>query len=78
MRSRFLGAPDTVRCTPDSPVNYSAAAWKIPEGGEFALESSGAPDTVRCTPDSPVFPDQRAFGCHFAPLWNPKLGLFFG
>jgi hypothetical protein len=23
---RFVGAPDTVRCTPDSPVNYSALA----------------------------------------------------
>jgi hypothetical protein len=22
----FLGAPDTVRCTPDSPVNYSGVA----------------------------------------------------
>jgi hypothetical protein len=40
--------------------------------------SGGAPDTVRCTPDSPVLPDQRAFGSHFAPLLNPKLGLFIG
>jgi hypothetical protein len=44
----FLGAPDTVRCTPDSPVNYSGAPLDFPEGGEFELESSGAPDTVRC------------------------------
>jgi hypothetical protein len=57
--ARSRGAPDTVRCTPDSPVNYSAQACEIPEGGEFELESSGAPDTVRCTPDSPVPPDQR-------------------
>jgi hypothetical protein len=68
----------TVRCTPDSPVNYSGAPPEIPEGSEFELESSGAPDTVRCTPDSPVLPDQRAFGCHFALLLNPKLGLFIG
>jgi hypothetical protein len=43
----FLGAPDTVRCTPDSPVNYSGAPPDFPEGDEFDLESSGAPDTVR-------------------------------
>jgi hypothetical protein len=55
----FLGASDTVRCKPDSPVNYSGAPLEIPEDGKFELDSSGAPDTVRCTPDSPVPPDQR-------------------
>jgi hypothetical protein len=59
MRPRFLGAPDTVRCTPDSPVNYSAPAWKIPEGGEFALKSSGALDTVRWHTGQSGAPDQR-------------------
>jgi hypothetical protein len=42
----------TVRCTPDSPVNYSgliSRGWRVPE-----LLFLGAPDTVRCTPDSPV------------------------
>jgi hypothetical protein len=34
--------------TPDSPVNYSEAPLRIPEGEEFSLESPGAPDTVRC------------------------------
>jgi hypothetical protein len=33
--------------TPDSPVNYSGAAFQIPEGGKFRLELPGAPDTVR-------------------------------
>jgi hypothetical protein len=46
------------RCSvvaPDSPVNYSGAAfvksrgWRVPE-----LRPVGAPDPVRCTPDSPV------------------------
>ena len=74
----FLGAPDTVRCTPDSPVNYSGAPLEIPEGGEFELESSGAPDTVRCTPDSPVLQTRGAFGYPFALLLNPILGLFIG
>jgi hypothetical protein len=60
------GAPDTVRCTPDSPVNYSGAPLEIPEGGKLELESSGAPDIVRwCTRHCPVYtgqsgaPDQR-------------------
>ena len=48
LRPLFHGAPDTVRCTPDSPVNYSGAPLDFPEGGEFELECSGAPDTVRC------------------------------
>jgi hypothetical protein len=29
---------------PDSPVNYSEAPLKIPEGAKFGLESPGAPD----------------------------------
>jgi hypothetical protein len=67
----FLGAPDTVRCTPDSPVNYSGVPLEFPEGGEFELESSGAPD-------SPVFQTRGAFGWPFALLLNPILGHFIG
>jgi hypothetical protein len=81
----FLGSPDTFRCTPDSPVNYSGVPLEFPEGGEFELESSGAPDmsggapdTVRCTPDSPVFQTRGAFGWPFALLLNPILGHFMG
>jgi hypothetical protein len=33
---------------PDSPVNYSEAPLRFPEGEEFSLKSPGAPDTVRC------------------------------
>jgi hypothetical protein len=33
---------------PDSPVNYSEASLRIPDGAKFSLESLGAPDTVRC------------------------------
>jgi hypothetical protein len=33
---------------PDSPVNYSGAPLRIPEGDEFSMEFPGAPDTVRC------------------------------
>ena len=58
----------TVRCTPDSPVNYSGAPLDFPEGEEFDLESLGAPDTVRwCTGQSGA-PDQGAFGLSLALL----------
>jgi hypothetical protein len=51
---------------------------EIPEGGEFEFESPGAPDMSGGTPDSPVRQTRVAFGCPFAPLLNPKLGLFIG
>jgi hypothetical protein len=53
----------TVRCTPDSPVNFSRSRRRKPESGWFAPRWSGAPDTVRCTPDSPVPQPEAAFGC---------------
>jgi hypothetical protein len=34
--------------TPDSPVNYSRVAPRIPKGGKFGVDLPGAPDTVRC------------------------------
>jgi hypothetical protein len=52
-------------------VNYSGAPLDFPEGDEFELESSGAPD-------SPVRQTRGAFGCPFALLSNPILGLFIG
>ena len=58
---------------------------EIPEGGEFALESSGAPDMSGGapdmsggTPDSPVRQTRGAFVWPFAPLLNPKRDLFIG
>jgi hypothetical protein len=43
----------TVRCatgqsgaTPDSPVNYSGAASRIPEGEQFGVGVPGSPDNV--------------------------------
>jgi hypothetical protein len=50
----------------------------FPEDDEFALESSGAPDMSGGTPDSPVRQTRGAFGCPFALLLNPILGLFIG
>jgi hypothetical protein len=56
--------------SPDSPVNYSEASLRIPEGAKFGLKSPGAPDTVRCArPGQPlVIP--------LLSLLNPILGLF--
>jgi hypothetical protein len=76
---------------PDSPVNYSEAPLRFPEGEEFSLEFPGAPGTVRwrtghCpvahrtlsggTPDSPVRQTSAAFGCPLLSLFEPILGLF--
>jgi hypothetical protein len=52
--------------TPDSPVNYSGAASRFPEGGEFIIECPGAPDTVRWHTRQSGAPDQGAFGLSFA------------
>jgi hypothetical protein len=72
VQSRFIpGAPDTVRCTPDSPVNYSGAALSFPKGEEFDLKSPGAPD-------SPVRQTRAAFGYPLLCLIEPILGLFIG
>jgi hypothetical protein len=49
---RWLGrtlAHRTVRCTPDSPVNFSHTPSTISRGRPFHQSQPGAPDTVRCT-----------------------------
>jgi hypothetical protein len=74
----FLGAPDTVRCTPDSPVNYSGAPLDFPEGDEFDLESSGAPNTVRWHTGQSGAPVQRCLRLSLALFVEPILGLFIG
>jgi hypothetical protein len=58
----------TVRCAPDSPVNYSGAPLEIPEGEEFSLECPGAPDTVRWHTGQSDAPDQGAFRVVFCSL----------
>jgi hypothetical protein len=47
-RSRPL-AHRTVRCTPDSPVNYSRTPLIPSRERKFRLSQSGTPDTVWCT-----------------------------
>jgi hypothetical protein len=48
-RFRAVGAPDTVRCTPDSPVNFSRTPPTISQGQPFHQSHPGAPATGRCT-----------------------------
>jgi hypothetical protein len=45
----IVGSPDTVRCTPDSPVNYSRTLLISSREQQVRLSQYGAPDTVRCT-----------------------------
>jgi hypothetical protein len=57
--------------TPDSPLNYSGVAPRIPECGKFGVDLPGAPTLSGGTPDSLVRQTRAAFGC-FAPLFlNP-------
>jgi hypothetical protein len=44
--------------TPDSPLNYSGAASRIPEGEQFGVGVPGAPDTVRWHTGQSGAPDQ--------------------
>jgi hypothetical protein len=59
-RWRFgaVGAPDTVRCTPDSPVppsdRWPSHASRADCAADRWLGRPLAHRTVRCTPDSPV------------------------
>jgi hypothetical protein len=73
----FLGAPDTVRCTPDSPVNYSGAPLDFPEGDEFDWESSGAPDTVRWHTGQSGAPDQRCLRLSLCSFVEPNTLSFY-
>jgi hypothetical protein len=52
--------------TPDSPVNYSGVAPRIPEGGKFGVDLPGAPDTVRCHTGQSGAPDKGSLRLSFA------------
>jgi hypothetical protein len=86
------GAPDTVLCTPDSPVNYSGAPLDFPEGEEFSVKSPGAPDIVRwctghcpvvhrtlsgATRDSPMRQTRAAFGYPLLSLFEPNTWSYY-
>jgi hypothetical protein len=44
-----VGSPDTVRCTLDSPVNYSRTPFISSREQQVCLSHPGALDTIRCT-----------------------------
>jgi hypothetical protein len=52
--------------TPDSPVNYSGEASRIPEGEQFGVGVPGAPDTVRWHTGQSGAPDQGTLRLTFA------------
>jgi hypothetical protein len=58
----------TVRCAPDSPVNYSGAPSDFPEGSEFSFKCLGARDSVRWHTGQSGAPEQGAFGLSFCSL----------
>jgi hypothetical protein len=72
----FLGALDTVRCTPDNPVNYSEAPLDFPEGEEFSVKSPGAPDTVRWHTGQSGAPDQRCLRLSLCSFVEPQNLVF--
>jgi hypothetical protein len=85
VQSRFIpGAPDTVRCTSDSPVNYSGAPLSFPEGEEFSVKSpgapalsGGAPDTVRRHTGQSGAPDQGTLWLSLALFVEPISWSFY-
>jgi hypothetical protein len=62
---------------PDSPVNYSGALLRIPEGEEFGLESPGAPDTVRWHTGQSGAPDQGSLRLSLALFVEPFSSSFY-
>jgi hypothetical protein len=71
-RSLALGAVGPLGA-PDSPVNYSGAASRIPEASEFGVELPSAPDTVRWHTGQSGAPDQ---GCLWVVLCSLCLNPF--
>ena len=55
--------------TPDSSVNYSGVAPKIPEAEQFRVVLPGAPDTVRWHTGQSRAPDQGSLRLSFAPFF---------
>jgi hypothetical protein len=64
--------------TPDSPVNYSGVAPRIPEGGMFGVGFPGAPGTVRWHTGQSGAPDQGCLWVVFCSFYlNPFLDFYW-
>jgi hypothetical protein len=62
--SGLIGTPETVRCTPDSPVNCSRTSLILFPRAAFSPETSLAHRTLSgAPPDSPVCEAKLEFGC---------------
>jgi hypothetical protein len=62
--------------TPDSPVNYSEVAPRIPKGGKFGVGFPGAPDTVWWHTGQSGAPDQGCLWVVFCSFYlNPFLDI---
>jgi hypothetical protein len=64
--------------TPDSPVNYSGVAPKIPKLASWRESTLVHRTLSGGTSDSPVRQTRAAFGCLLLFLFEPFLGLFIG
>jgi hypothetical protein len=62
---------------PDSPMIYSEAPLRIPEGEEFCLESPSAPDTVRWHTGQSGAPDQGTLRLSLALFVEPFSWSFY-
>jgi hypothetical protein len=72
---RWLGRPlahRIVRCTPDSPVNYSRTPLITSREEQVRLSQPGAPDTVRCTTGQSGAPRQSCLRLNKA-IFNSNL-----
>jgi hypothetical protein len=69
--SLFPGAPE-------SPVNYSEAPLRIPEGVELSLRPLMHRTLSGGTRDSPVRQTRARFGYPLLFVLNPFLGIFIG
>jgi hypothetical protein len=61
----------------DSPVNYSEAPLRFPEGEEFSLESPGALDTVRWHTGQSGAPDQGSLRLSLALFVSTHSWFFY-
>jgi hypothetical protein len=72
LESLFPGAPDTVRCTPDSPVNYSGAPLDFSK-----VKSSALSPLVHRTQSGGTQPDQGTLRLSLALFVEPNYWSFY-
>ena len=71
------GAHRTVRCTPDSPVNFSRTPSANSRERPLRPRQPGAPDTVRCTTGQSGAPDRNSLLAVHSQLFSSLLLFCF-